>query len=98
GRGLRLDLLRLRPRHQLERAPDEEHQQAHEDDRGPGDDPVLDLVPGERDERHCTSMPRCAPSELGSRPHMFVQAALTASLFLAPQPDVLLVTEARGYV
>lgn len=29
---------------------------------------------------------------------MFVQAALTASLFLAPQPDVLLVTEARGYV
>ncbi len=53
GRGLRLDLLRLRPRHQLERPPDEEHQQAHEDDRGPGDDPVLDLVPGERDERHC---------------------------------------------
>ncbi len=29
---------------------------------------------------------------------MFVQAALTASLLLAPQPDVLLVTEARGYV
>jgi type 1 glutamine amidotransferase len=29
---------------------------------------------------------------------MFVQAALTASLLLAPSPDVLLVTEARGYV
>ena len=29
---------------------------------------------------------------------MFVQAALTASLLLAPPPDVLLVTEARGYV
>ena len=58
GRGLRLDLLRLRPRHQLQRPPDEEHQQAHEDDRGPGDDPVLHLVPGERNVRHCDQYAR----------------------------------------
>ena len=89
GRRLRLDLLRLGPRHQPQRPPDEEHQQPHEDDRGPRDDPVLDLVPGEGDERHASSMPCGSPSELGSRPHMFVQAALTASLLLAPPPDVL---------
>ena len=43
---LGLDLRRLRPRHQAQRAPDEEDQQAHEDDRGPGLQPCRDGVPG----------------------------------------------------
>ena len=60
---LGLDLLRLGPRHQLQRPPDEEHQQAHEDDRRPGDDPVLDLVP-----RDPASMLGMAPSMPAARP------------------------------
>ena len=39
GLGLRLDLRRLGPRHHLQRLPDEEDEQAHEDDRRPGLEP-----------------------------------------------------------
>jgi hypothetical protein len=41
----RLDLLRLRARHQLHHPPQEEDQQRHEDDREPREDPRLDALP-----------------------------------------------------
>ena len=71
GLRVRLDLLRLRPRHQLQRPPQEEDQQAHEDDREPEPDVVLDLPPLDRQHAHATPVCRgIRRSGLGSRPHI----------------------------
>jgi hypothetical protein len=47
--GLRRDLLRLGPRHQLERSPHQEDERGHEHDRRPRLDPEADRRPGQRE-------------------------------------------------
>ncbi len=49
----RRDLLRLRPRHQLEGPPDDVDQQAHEEQRPPHLHVVLKLVPADVEDREC---------------------------------------------
>src|SRR5919202_226359 len=44
-RGVGLDLLRLRPRHEAERHPDQEADDAHEDERAPREREVREVVP-----------------------------------------------------
>ena len=53
--GVRLDLLRLRPRHQLHHPPEEEHDQCHEHDREPRQDDVRESSPSSYVQYRCAS-------------------------------------------